>query len=666
MSSPLILITELLQSMGYALCEDRAGRRFALLYDPPGWFQEVWGHQIAGNLLTLVDRSPFLDAFLSEAKEHWNSNAQGPLASGLWVEQVPGGREIPLEARAWRIDGKRILSIHSPQESFQEQSRMLQTARDSVLVHERLLKEIQKKEILLHCIIHDLSQPLAAMKGCFDVLAGETLSAASKRLIELGNQQSERQDAMIREVLQAFAMDIDSAMGAGEAGAPTPSMLECAEETVAAFAPLFRSHGARIRLDPRIDRGAQWNVTGEKSRLMRIFSNLVENALRHAPKGSLVTIRLEDDNGSVKASVEDAGPGLPKEFKTAEAFTLFSKGKEGGGKAGLGLYFCRITVERWGGSIGCESLPQRGARFWFRLPRAVRPEPVPAAPAPAQAETHSHRPERLTILLVDDDPAILELNEILIEREGYDVTAVASGAEALRAFAKRRFDVVFLDEEMPGMSGVEVAKRIRAAESPNGKRQIIFAITGNSAKEDQARLLASGFDACFSKPFRPEELFKAAARFSLGAAAQGVREADDSAAAESSLLARLGGDAKLLRSITRTFLKDYPTKLRNIKQAIAHKNAPALASAAHAMKGAVAIFGADDAVRSAIELQQMGREGNLAKAAATFRKLDEALASLNVKLREYAPPAKRNPSSSARGKHAARKSRHRARRGPRR
>lgn len=667
MSSPLILITELLQSMGYALCEDRAGRRFALLYDPPGWFQEVWGHQTAGNLLTLVDRSPFLDAFLSEAKEHWDSSTEGPLSSGVWVEQVPGGRQIPLEARAWRIDGKRILSIHSPRESFEEQSRMLQTARDAVLVHERLLKEIQKKEILLHCIIHDLSQPLSAMKGCFDVLAGESLPAAARRLIELGSQQSERQDAMIREVLHAFATDIDSAMGAGEAGAPAPSVLACAEETIAAFAPAFQSQGAKIRLDPKVDRGAQWNVAGEKSRLVRIFSNLVENALRHAPKGSLVTIRIEDDKGFVKASVDDAGPGLPKEFKAAEAFALFSKGKEGGGKAGLGLYFCRITVERWGGSIGCESLPQRGARFWFRLPRTARPALVATAPAPARAESHPRRPAaRLAILLVDDDPAILELNQILIEREGYDVTAVSSGAEALRAFAKRPFDIVFLDEEMPGMNGIEAAKRIRAARPRNGRPPMIFALTGNSTKEDQQRLLASGFDACFSKPFRPQELLEATARFSLGAATPGGAEAKRSASAESSLLARVGGDAKLLRSVTRTFLNDYPTKLRNIRRAIARGNAPELAAAAHAMKGAVAIFGAEDAVQSAFELQQMGRQGNLEKAQASLRKLDEALASLNAKLREYAPPAKRNPSGSVRGKHPARKSRPRARRVPHR
>jgi signal transduction histidine kinase/CheY-like chemotaxis protein len=659
------LATELLQLMGYALCEDRAGRRYALLYDPPGWFQEVWGHQTAGNLLTLVDRSPFLDAFLSEAKEHWNSNAKTPLGSGIWVEQVSGGRQIPLEAHAWKIEGKRILSIHSPRETFQEQSRILQTARDSLLVHEQLLKEIQKKEILLHCIIHDLSQPLTAMRGCFDVLAHEEASPDSKRLIEVGKQQSDRQDTMIREVLQAFAADIDSTMG-GEIGRTGASILRCADETVSTFAPVFQSHGAKIRLDPKIDRNAHWNVVGDESRLMRIFANLVENALRHAPKGSLVTIGLKDDDGHVRAFVDDAGPGLPKEFKPAEAFALFSKGKQGGGKAGLGLYFCRITVERWGGSIGCESLLQRGARFWFRLPRTARTDSIPAS-SPAPAIAASFRPARLKILLVDDDPAILELNEILLERDGHSVTVAASGPEALRALSRRVFDVVFLDEEMPGMGGVEVAKRMRARETPGGKRQIIFALTGNTSKEDRARLLAAGFDACLGKPFRAEEFHQAAAHFPSGTfAATRTSEHAAPGAGDSSLLARVGGDPKLLRSIVRTFVSDYPAKLRNIKRAIARKDAPALAAAAHAMKGAVAIFGAEDAVESAVELQQMGRQGNLANAPASFRKLDEALARLNAKLREYAPSAKRNPSSSSRGKRPVRKSRQRARRGRRR
>ena len=126
--------------------------------------------------------------------------------------------------------------------------------------------------------------------------------------------------------------------------------------------------------------------------------------------------------------------------------------------------------------------------------------------------------------MADDDPAILELNETLVEREGHEVVAVESGADALRVLSKQRFDVIFLDEEMPGMSGVDVLKKIRAGEPADAKRQIVFALSGNSADEDRARLLAAGFDACFGKPFRAEELHQAAARFSLGAPAAGCGE----------------------------------------------------------------------------------------------------------------------------------------------
>jgi signal transduction histidine kinase/HPt (histidine-containing phosphotransfer) domain-containing protein/ActR/RegA family two-component response regulator len=674
------LSTELFQLLGYALCEDRGDRQFALLYDPPEWFREVWGPDVrAGEVLALADRSPFLEAFLTDAEEYWSSDATSPLESGAWIEQAASDREIPLEARAWRLDGRRILSIHSRQDEFRERTRVLQTARDSLLVHERLLKEIQKKEILLHCIIHDLSQPLTAMRGCFDVLEQETLPPTSKRLIELGRQQSERQDSMIREVLQAFAMDIEAATRAGESGQAPPSLLACSEETVAAFGPVFQSHGAAIRVDPQLDRSANWNVAGEKSHLMRVFSNLVENALRHAPKGTTVTIGLEDDGGEAKAVVDDEGPGLPKEFKPSEAFALFSKGKEGGGKAGLGLYFCRITVERWGGSIGCESLPERGARFWFRLPRATRAAETPPdrassqSPAvkPARASGQNDSPRiSLDILLAEDDPAIREVTKALLQREGHRAVAVTSGLEALRALAKRRFDLVLLDEEMPGMTGVEAVEAIRAHESRNSGHQKIFAISGNATEEDRARLLAAGFDACFSKPFRVAELAKGLTRFFPGTDPL-VHEKEDKPIpplpdSEASLLARFGGDAKLLRGVSKTFLKDYPAKLRIIKQAIARKNAATLASAAHALKGAVAIFGAADAVQSALDLQQMGRQGSLAPAPTAVRKLDEALARLDAKLREYAAPSSRSPSRSGRGKTAARKPQRRAKRLPRR
>src|SRR5277367_3103779 len=381
-------LQEFLQQQGYALCEYLGGGEFCLLAEPPGWFAEIWRlPEVEKKPLRLGDDSPFLEGFLADAEAFWDSRAAGALPSGDWIERSREDlgvvREIPLQALALTIGDKRVLSMQSQPAAFAERTRVLQTARDGLLVHERLRKEVQKKEILLHCIIHDLSQPLTAMRGCFEILALEEGSPRIKQLVQVGKQQSEQQEEMIREVLKAFSADLQEGLEPGGKAAEQPNLRTCAQETVTAFAPTFEAKGIKLQLASSIDAGGDtrggaressqadgerdWKVVGEYSRLKRIFSNLVENALRYAPSGSVVTIGIEHDGAYLKAFVHDQGPGLPKDFKAAEAFKLFSKGKEGGGKAGLGLYFCRITVERWGGTIGCESVEPRGARFWFRL-----------------------------------------------------------------------------------------------------------------------------------------------------------------------------------------------------------------------------------------------------------------------------------------------------------
>jgi hypothetical protein len=113
-----------------------------------------------------------------------------------------------------------------------------------------------------------------------------------------------------------------------------------------------------------------WKVVGENSRLERVLFNLVENAFRHSPLGSTVTVDVNQDGKFILFTVDDEGPGVPEDI-SKNLFQKFAQGREKSGKAGLGLYFCRITVERWGGSIGYSTRPKGGSCFWFRLPRAV-------------------------------------------------------------------------------------------------------------------------------------------------------------------------------------------------------------------------------------------------------------------------------------------------------
>jgi signal transduction histidine kinase/CheY-like chemotaxis protein/HPt (histidine-containing phosphotransfer) domain-containing protein len=726
------MLQEFLQQQGYAVCEYLGDGEFRLLAEPPEWFAQIWGAADAKKKsLRLGDDSPFLEGFLMEAEAFWESPREtgvaGVLSSGAWMEQsraeLGAIHEIPLEALALRMDGKRVLSLVSQPEAFAERTRVLQTARDGLLVHERLRKEVQKKEILLHCIIHDLSQPLTAMRGCFEVLALEGVSARTKKFLEIGKQQAEQQDEMIREVLKAFSADLQEGLEPGGRAAEQPDLLRCAQETVTAFAPVFEAKGIRLQLEPRIEsRGGagessqaagerDWKVVGEYSRLKRIFSNLVENALRYAPSGSVVTIGIEHDGGYLKAFVQDQGPGLPKDFKAAEAFKLFAKGKEGGGKAGLGLYFCRITVERWGGTIGCEPMAPRGTRFWFRLPAGrteenaktsgeglKQPEPIGVqyvvATGSTEAATRAERMERvagepppqmhrtaLEVLLADDDAAIREVTVLLLKHQGHKVVAVDNGQDALRMLESRRFDIVLLDGEMPRMSGAETARRIRATEKGSTKHQIILSLSGNNTEADQRRFREAGVDACLSKPFRAEALNQALAQFAFpgkpqaGGPLSATSKADTSRAAGggqaepatigegyAELLARMGGNAKLLQRVSGIFLQDYPKKLSLLRKALARKNAAAVGATAHLLKGAVSNFGAPRARQLAEDLQNMGRGGELSGAAKCLAELEEEFANLEKKLRGYRTEASRTGSPSGKGKAGVRRRQKRGKR----
>jgi signal transduction histidine kinase/CheY-like chemotaxis protein len=685
------LLHTFLREQGYALFEPAPDGRFTLICEPPQWFGKIWGPEASrGKPLRLGEASPYLENFLPSAREFWKSDGEEVCASGTWVERTPGREEIPLEAVALRVNGQPLLSIYSPKNEFRETSRYLQTARESKLAHERLLKEIQKKEILLHCIVHDLSQPLAAMRGCFECLTLEAPTPKARHFVEIGKQQSVRQETLIREIVQAFAEDLKSTMGSAGSMAGPADLLKCTRDTVAAFLPMFESKGAAIRMNPKIDLAGEWKVAGEESRLRRVLANLVENALRYTPRDSTVTIGLDADGCFLRACVDDEGPGLPPGSTPSQVFALFSKGKEGSGKAGLGLYFCRMTVTQWGGSIGCESLPVRGARFWFRLPRAApRTEEKPQADgskaagtsaglgSPGSMQTGSEIAQAevartlqpvsrrkpaspLRILLAEDQEDLRQLTAYLLGQQGHMVVAVADGRKALHALSRQRFDVLLLDEEMPGMTGVEVTRKTREREKTAGGHQIILALTGNTTEEDQQRLLGAGFDNCLGKPFHLADLLRVLGELNLQplpnvraeTAAPPVKPEGDQ-----DLLARVGGDARLLRTMIKTFLRDSQRKLSEMRRALSRKNGIALAAAAHALKGSASIFGSEKATRCSQRLQEMGRKDELGQALPILLELEEEIALLHGKLRGYGTAGGNSPGKPVQRKRTQRSKR---------
>src|SRR5215471_354142 len=288
------VLENFLAQMGYALLEYRGAGSFVPIATLPGWFKGLWDS--SSHPIPLAEACPFLENFLFEAEAFWESPSAALCQSETWVEKTPDGHEIPLQARALLLGGKRVLALCNPGAQFHEQVQMLQTARNALLDHERLAREIQKKEILLHCIVHDLSQPLSVMHVAMDCLTEEPISAHSKQFLTLGKLASRQQETMIRDILHTFSDDLRASLNAGTEENASTDLLECARKTIEALGPTFEAKGVHLTVAPEIDQQAKWAVRAEESRLKRIFSNLLENALRYSPAGSQVTVGVENQN----------------------------------------------------------------------------------------------------------------------------------------------------------------------------------------------------------------------------------------------------------------------------------------------------------------------------------------------------------------------------------
>jgi signal transduction histidine kinase/HPt (histidine-containing phosphotransfer) domain-containing protein/ActR/RegA family two-component response regulator len=648
------LLQKFPMEMGFALLEYHGDGDFLPIAELPKWFSEIWtGAGKSSSPIPLSRQSPFLENFLLEAEAFWSSPGSTACQSETWIEKSISGGEIPVQAKALLLGGKRILALFSPDAQFREQVKILQTARNALLDHERLAREIQKKEILLHCIVHDLSQPLSVMHVAMDSLSDESISERSKQFLTLGKNASNQQETMIRQILQTFSDDLRASLDAGTEGNSSSDLLECARKTMSSLGSTFEAKGVRLAISSAADVEAKWPVIAEESRLQRIFSNLLENALRYTPAGHRVTIGIEDEGDFLKAYVDDEGPGLPQDLRPEQIFGLFMKGKQSGGKAGLGLYFCRITVERWGGSIGCVTLPEEGSRFWFRLPRAT------GHTAKHVSDTHDasnlanskRKPlpvYPLRILLADDQEDIRTLTAYQLKRSGHKVVIAKDGIHALKAFRSGSYDVVLLDQEMPGMTGEEVARAIRKIEQGKKKHAFLVASTGNTALEDTRRLKQAGFDDVLGKPFRLEDLNLLLSSSPSAKPATHAPSIPSSppGASFADLVTRVGGDEKLLKRMIRTFLRDTPKRVAGIAAAIRKKNPEALASIAHALKGSVSIFGAEASRKLSQELQELGRSHELSKASEVLRLLKEEIAKLQANLRGYANQTPARPKSN--------------------
>ena len=367
----------LMTALDMLVLEPADGGGFVLGAEPPPWLALLGAAPSPAEPRAFDHLLPFLEAFLPDAEAAWSSEPPRRVRSCIWTQVTPSGEALHLEASALRVGSSRLLVVTRADALFEEQRRVLQRARELSQAHAALSHEIERKDVLIHCIVHDLAGPLNSILGVLSLLEERALATAEADLVHVAVQAALRQRELIREILDTFAAERTALDGASDDFALAPDLFATLAQVLEALGPTAASRGVRLSCSPAGPKPLP--VIGDERRLSRVLVNLLENAIRFTPKGRSVRVHVGEEPASVRVAIEDEGPGVPAALAT-HLFQKFACGRDPSTGTGLGLYFCRITVENWGGAIGYEPRPEGGARFWVRLRRA------PEAPRDAGGE----------------------------------------------------------------------------------------------------------------------------------------------------------------------------------------------------------------------------------------------------------------------------------------
>jgi signal transduction histidine kinase/ActR/RegA family two-component response regulator len=418
-------------------------------------------------------------------------------------------REIAHESERRREAQQEVMRLNQELEQrVHERTLQLEMAnRELAMAMEEAKSANQAKSAFLSSMSHELRTPLNAILGFAQILTSDKLPSTLAQKKEFAShilKSGRHLLTLINEILDLAKIE----SGAVALSMEPVALPEILQECEVMMAPLASARSVRLLFPDR----CTVNVTADRTRLKQVLLNLLSNAIKYNREGGAVVVDCAPPApGLVRISVQDTGMGLKPE-QVRMLFQPFNRlGQEAGVEegSGIGLVVTKRLVELMGGTIGVSSSPGVGSMFWAEL-KTTEPVPSPLVGRPDPLAARAALPGRdsITLLYVEDNPANLKLvQEIIRFRPELRLLSAPDGQLGLELARAHVPDLILLDINLPGMSGFEVLRQLRA--DPRTAAIPAIALTANAMPRDVERGIAAGFFRYLIKPINIDEFTEA-------------------------------------------------------------------------------------------------------------------------------------------------------------
>lgn len=515
------------------------------------------------------------------------------------------------------LDNERIVTVYS-----HDITKLKQT--EEILREETVRAEAasRAKSDFLANMSHELRTPMNGVLGMAGLLREAPLEKEQHELVETIFHSGESLLLLLNDILDLSKIEANE-LTLEEIPFNLPSILH---ETLRIIEPLATKKGLPIEysFSPTTPDG----VISDPARIRQIVTNLLGNAIKFTEKGHIalnITSRpLSDTKAEVLFSIEDTGIGIA-EKALGKIFNKFTQADESTtrrfGGTGLGLTICKLLVEALGGTIGVESTPGKGSRFWFALPLQI------ASTTQTERLRHENRgtssqddvkPDfsAYRLIVVDDHPVNLFFAKKLLLKFGFKtVDSAEDGKTALEMIQRHHYDLVMLDCQMPDMDGYEVCRSIRRAEPISDHRIPVIAMTANAMVGDREKCMDAGMDDYVTKPINSARIMEVLMKWlkeNNEKAEQPVASASAPAEAPvdmEHLGQYIGDDPEDKKVVVGLFATGAEESIGIMTAELHNTDSLAWKKAAHKLKGSAANFGANPLRALCLKAEELSEAG---------------------------------------------------------